>query len=80
MKIVLMALGALVAFGLLAEPCHAQINAAPEAKTGAWSQRIEEGMKRESEEKEKKLDAAVKKAGERIPEPKGKLDPWKNAR
>ena len=77
MKIIL-AIVTMVA--LIEGPCYAQINAAPQGKTGTWSERIDEGTKKEKEEKERKLDADVKKAGKAIPEPKVKLDPWKNAR
>ena len=65
---------------LIEGPCYAQINAAPQGKTGTWGERIDEGTKKEKEETEKKLHGAVKKAGKTIPEPKVKLDPWKNAR
>jgi len=65
---------------LMEGPCYAQINAAPEGKKGTWSQAIGEQERKEREDREKKLDAAVKAAGDRIPEPKVKFDPWKNAR
>jgi hypothetical protein len=42
-------------------------------------QRTEE-QKRIEAEKNKALDEAYKKAGDSIPEPKVKFDPWKNAR
>ncbi|MFY9736448.1 MAG: hypothetical protein WAL02_15160, partial [Rhodoplanes sp.] len=76
MKIILSAV-AIVA--LLAGPCYAQVNYG-QGKTGTWSERVEEGLKIEKEERERKLDAQVKAAGDKIPEPKVKFDPWKNAR
>ena len=42
-------------------------------------QRTEE-QKRIEAEKNQALDEAYKKAGDSIPEPKVKFDPWKNAR
>jgi hypothetical protein len=39
-----------------------------------------EEQKKLDAERRKALDDAYKKAGESIPEPKGKFDPWKNAR
>ena len=77
MKIIL---AVVIMVALIEGPCYAQINALPQGKTGTWSERIDEETKKEKEETEKKLDAAVKKAGKSIPEPKVKLDPWKNAR
>ena len=76
MKIILSA-GAIVA--LLAGPCYAQVNYG-QGKTGEWHDRIAEGERLERLAKEKELDAAVKAAGNKIPEPKVKFDPWKNAR
>jgi hypothetical protein len=64
---------------LLAGPCYAQVKITNE-KTGAWSDRVEEGLSLEKEQREKKLDAEFKAAGEKIPDPKVKYDPWKNAR
>ena len=77
MKIIL-AVVAMVA--LMEGPCYAQINAARQANTGAWSQGIDESKRKETEEQKKKLEEAYQKAGKSIPEPKVKLDPWKNAR
>lgn len=76
MKIILSA-GAIVA--LLAGPCFAQVNMG-QGKTGEWNDRIAEGERIERLQREKELDAAVKAAGKKIPEPKAKYDPWKNAR
>jgi hypothetical protein len=76
MKIILSA-GAIVA--LLAGPCFAQVNMG-QGKTGEWNDRIAEGERIERQAKEKELDNAVKAAGKKIPEPKVKYDPWKNAR
>ena len=39
-----------------------------------------EVQKRIDAERQKALDEAFKKAGDSIPEPKAKRDPWKNAR
>lgn len=71
MKIILAAL-AMVA--LFAGSCYAQ------GKGGKWGQGIEEGKKKETEQQKKKLEEAYKAASDRIPEPKVKFDPWKNAR
>ncbi|MFY9827096.1 MAG: hypothetical protein WCD75_13105 [Rhodoplanes sp.] len=76
MKIILSAV-AIVA--LLAGPCYAQVNITNE-KTGEWSRRVEEGKRLERNENKKKLDADFKAASDKIPEPKVKFDPWKNAR
>lgn len=76
MKIILAAV-AMVA--LLAGPGYAQVPYSEETK-GKWSEQIEAGKRKEKEEKEKRLDADFKAGGDRIPEPKVKLDPWKNAR
>lgn len=76
MRIILIA-GAIVA--LLAGPCFAQVNMG-QGKTGEWNDRVAEGERIERLAKEKELDAAVKAAGKKIPEPKVKYDPWKNAR
>ena len=51
MKIILSAV-AIVA--LLAGPCYAQVNYG-QGKTGTWSERVEEGLKIEKEERERKL-------------------------
>lgn len=59
---------------LAAVPCYAQ------EPTGKWRQGIEEGKKKEMEERNKKAEEAYKAASDRIPEPKVKQDPWKNAR
>ena len=65
---------------LMEGPCYAQINAAPQGKSGAWSQGIDESKRKETEEQKKKLEEAYQKAGKTIPEPKVKFDPWKSAR
>lgn len=77
MKIILAAV-AMVA--LLAEPGYAQVPYSQEESKGRWNEQIEATNKKEREEKQKRLDADVKAAGDRIPEPKVKQDPWKNAR
>jgi len=76
MKIILVAV-AMVAF--LAGPGYAQVPYSQENQ-GKWNEQIEATRKKEREEKEKRLDVDFKAKGDRIPEPKVKLDPWKNAR
>ena len=77
MKIIL---AVVTMIALMGGPCYAQINAAPQGKTGAWSKGIDERKTKDTEEQKKKLEEAYQKAGKTIPEPKVKFDPWKNAR
>jgi hypothetical protein len=52
MKIIL-AIVTMVA--LIEGPCYAQINAAPQGKTGMWSERIDEGTKKERKRRKRSL-------------------------
>ena len=46
---------------------------------GSGDQKTEQ-QRIEEEQKKKVLEEAYQKAGKTIPEPKARLDPWKNAR